>query len=230
MMTGTLYIVGTPIGNPGDISQRAIETLRKVEAVACEERKEGERLLRTLRIEKPLVQINEHTEKQNTEGILLDLASGKSYALISDCGMPVFADPGTFLIGEAMEMKLPVVVIPGPTSLTTALAISGFDVSRFFFYGFLSPKRAERKAELQQLRAVEVPLVFLDAPYRLLQVLEEMSAVFGKSRRACVACDLTLQRELVRRDSLGRLCDYFSAHPDKREFVIIVGAERRRKK
>ncbi|MFZ1729185.1 MAG: 16S rRNA (cytidine(1402)-2'-O)-methyltransferase [Bacteroidota bacterium] len=230
MKKGTLYIVGTPIGHPDDISLRALEVLRKVDYIACEERKTGQRLLSRHQIEKELVEVNEHTEKEETEQIILDLAMGQNIALISDCGMPVFADPGTHLLNEAIDTGIPVTAIPGPTSLTTALAVSGFDAHRFYFYGFLSPKKEERRAELFQLRNFSEPVVFLDAPYRLLQVLEDMLEAFGKSRRAAVACDLTLKAEEVKRGRLDDLLKYFRADKRKREFVIIVGPEYKSRK
>lgn len=230
MRKGTLYIVGTPIGNPDDISLRAVEVLRTVDYIACEERKTALRLLSRHQIDKELVEVNEHTEKEETEQIILDLAMGQNIALISDCGMPVFADPGTHLLNEALDTGIPVTAIPGPTSLTTALAVSGFDAHRFFFYGFLSPKKEERRAELYQLRNFNAPLVFLDAPYRLLQVLEDMLDAFGKSRHAAVACDLTLKGEEVRRGRLDDLVKHFRGDKRKREFVIIIGSTHTKKK
>lgn len=225
MKKGTLYIVGTPIGNPDDISLRALEVLRSVDYIACEERKTALRLLSRHQIEKELIEVNEHTEKAETEQIVLDMVMGKNVALISDCGMPVFADPGTHLLNEAIDTGIPVTAIPGPTSLTTALAVSGFDAHRFFFYGFLSPKKEERRAELMHLRNFNAPLVFLDAPYRLNQVLEDMLGAFGNSRRAAVACDLTLKGEEVRRGRLDDLIKHYRADKRKREFVIIIGPE-----
>ncbi len=229
MKRGTLYIVGTPIGDPDDISLRALETLRAVDYIACEERRVAARMLARHGIEKELVEINEHTEKEETEQIILDLATGRDIALISDCGMPVFADPGTHLLTEAIDTGILVTAVPGPTSLTTALALSGFDAQRFFFYGFLSPKKEERRAELLHLRNFNAPVVFLDAPYRLLQVLEDLRDAFGNSRRAAVACDLTLKTEEVRRGRLDDLARHFREDKRKREFVIIVGPAGNRK-
>ncbi len=223
MKKGKLYIVGTPIGHPDDISLRAIEVLKSVDYIACEERKVAMRLLSQHQIEKELVEVNEHTEKEETEQIVLDLAMGQNIALISDCGMPVFADPGTHLLTEAIDTGIPVTAVPGPTSLTTALALSGFDSHRFYFYGFLSPKKEERRAELSQLRHFRDPVVFLDAPYRLLQVLEDLAAAFGNGRHAAVASDLTLKHEDVRRGRLDTLVKHYQADRRKREFVIIVG-------
>jgi 16S rRNA (cytidine1402-2'-O)-methyltransferase len=113
-------------------------------------------------------------------------------------------------------------VIPGATSLTAALAVSGFDIRRFYFYGFLSAKTPIRQKELKSLKDFEHPIVFLDTPYRLLQVLQDVSTAFGPSRRACVACDLTMKSELVLRDTLLQLVKHFSGHKERREYVLIV--------
>ena len=225
MKKGTLFIVGTPIGHPDDISIRALRTLREVDYIACEERKTALRLMHRHDIDRELVEINEHTEKEAADQVILDLAMGKNVALISDCGMPVFADPGRHLLNEALDTGIPVTAVPGPTSLTTALALSGFDAHRFYFYGFLSPKRPERKRELQRLRNFPEPLVFLDAPYRLLQVLDDLVSSFGGGRPAVVAADLTLKREDVRRGTLRQLLDHYTAHNRKREFVILVAPD-----
>lgn len=222
---GTLFVVGTPIGNPGDISLRAVEVLRSADFVACEERKDALRLLRHHRIDAPLIEINEHTELEEKDRVIGELKAGKRVALISDCGMPVFADPGTSLIQEALQQDIAIDVVPGPTSLTAAVAISGFDVRRFYFHGFLSPKAAERRRELRALAAWGVPIVLLDAPYRLLPVLEDLLTTFGSSRAACVACNLTLPDQHVHRGTLAEAHAYFTRHPGKREFVIIVDRE-----
>ena len=225
---GVLVLVGTPIGHPDDLSIRGIATLRDADIIACEEIKEARRLLRRYDIETPLLAINEHTEHESAEDVLSALRNGKTVALISDCGMPVFADPGTRVVQLAILEGLTVRVVPGPTSLTTALAISGFDVTRFFFYGFLSAKRPQRIAELRALKSQTAVLVFLDAPYRLNQLLADLKNVLGATRRACIACDLTLPSEHVERGTLATLQSYFSNHPGKREFVVLVeGAGRK---
>lgn len=226
---GTLYIVGTPIGHHDDITLRALDVLRTVDYIACEERKIALRLLARHEIEKELVEVNEHSEKEETDQIILDLAMGKHIALISDCGMPVFADPGTYLLKEAIDTGIHVTAVPGPTSLTTALSLAGFDAHRFYFHGFLSPKKEQRREELQTLRNIETPLVFLDAPYRLLQVLEDMRRILGKGRPAVVASDLTLPAEELRRGTLDALVRHFRENKRKREFVIIVGPGRKKK-
>jgi 16S rRNA (cytidine1402-2'-O)-methyltransferase len=219
---GILYIVGTSIGNMEDISLRAVSVLKSVDLIACEELREGERLCRWLQVKKELLLINEHTESEDSQSVIQLLRQGASVALVSDCGMPVFADPGTVLIQHAYSAGIPVEVVPGATSLTAALAVSGFDVRRFYFYGFLSAKAPLRQKELQGLKEFASPIVFLDTPYRLLQVLQDLLAAFGPSRRACVACDLTMKSERVQRSTLHNLVQYFSEHKEKREYVLIV--------
>jgi 16S rRNA (cytidine1402-2'-O)-methyltransferase len=226
--TGTLSVVGTPIGNPGDITLRAVETLRAADIIACEERREGQRLCRRMGMEKELIEINEHTERGTSDVVIDLLLHGKNIALVSDCGMPVIADPGSHLIRQAVSHRIRVEIVPGITSITTALASCGFDVSRFYYYGFLSPKKEERRKELTALRSFPHPLVFLDTPYRLRQVLDDLAAIFGPTRNASVACDLTTKEELIRRGTLAVLQRYFSEHTQKREFVITVEGSRGR--
>ena len=225
---GVLTLVGTPIGNPDDFSARGIQTLRNADLIACEEFKEARRLLRRHSIDVPLLEINEHTETADASDVIDALMEGKNVALISDCGMPIFADPGSRLVELALASGLCVNTVPGPTSLTTALVLSGFDITRFYFYGFLSPKRPERVAELRTLKSHPSLLVFLDAPYRLNQLLADLAEVFGTERRACVACDLTLDTEHVERGTIAAVRKYFMAHPEKREFVVLLESARRR--
>jgi 16S rRNA (cytidine1402-2'-O)-methyltransferase len=219
---GTLTVVGTPIGHPDDLSARGADALVQADVIACEERREALRLLRRLGVTKDLIEINEHVEAENLEEVLDLLLAGKNVALVSDCGMPIFADPGIQLVRAAIAQGIRLRVVPGPTSLTTALAVSGFDAHRFYVHGFLSPKRPERRAELQRLRSFPSTIVFLDAPYRLAQVLADLAEFFGPQRAACTACDLTLPSELVVRDTLGALARRFAVDRQKREFVLIV--------
>ncbi len=228
-MKGKLIVVGTPIGDADDISARAIRTLRNADIIACEEAPIARRLLSRQGIDKELIEVNEHTEEEAAPEVLAEMKHGKIVALISDCGMPVFADPGTRLVSMAINAGIEIDVVPGPDSLTAALAVSGFDAHRFLFYGFLSPNKHARREELAALRQTAMPLVFLDAPYRLVQVLDDMRTAFGGARRACVACDLTLPDQLVARGSLDALWKRFADEGKKREFVIIVGPREKAK-
>ncbi len=225
-MNGTLFIVGVPIGNDGDISLRAIETLRSVSLIACEDFREAKRLLRRLEIEKPLIEISEHTEEENVREIIDALQKGENVAQISDAGMPLLADPGSTLLQIAIELGINVTTVPGPTSIMSALILSGFDFKKFFFYGFLSVKREQRVRELYSLKHHTAPIVFLDTPYRLLPVLEDIMKAFGQSRMICVATDLTMPHEYIFRGTTAEALAHFSKTKKKNEFVIIVDGKK----
>ncbi|MBS4028987.1 MAG: 16S rRNA (cytidine(1402)-2'-O)-methyltransferase [Ignavibacteriales bacterium] len=217
-----LYLVSTPIGNYDDITLRAINVLKEVDLVVCEERKEGNRLLSHYGIIKPIAQINEHNESAASAIILDELKSGKNIALISDCGTPLFSDPGTILVKKAIQERIKVTAIPGSSSLLPALITSGFDMKQFLFYGFLSPKRENRILELQKLRNEKRTFVLMDTPYRLLQVLRDMSEVLKQSRKISVAFNLTMEDETIVRGFPSELYKHFSETNPKGEFVIVV--------
>ncbi len=221
-MSGILYLVATPIGNYADITFRAVEVLKNVDIVIYEERKEGGRLLRHLGIEKPVESLNEHNEKAATYTIIEHLKSGKNIALIADCGTPVFSDPGQFLVRQANELKIKIVPIPGASSLLPALTVSGFSIDKFIFYGWLSPKRPRRIAELQNLRKELRTIVLMDTPYRLLALLKDMSEIFGETRKLCLAFNLTLSDEEIFHGTAPQLYKQLSQQEKKGEFVIVM--------
>ena len=221
-MKGTLYLVATPIGNFADMTFRAIEVLKQVDVVVYEERKEGGRLLRHFGIEKPVESLNEHNEAAATFIILDHLAKGKSIAVVSDCGTPVFSDPGQLLVRKAIDAGIKVVPIPGASSLMPALTVSGFSIDQFVFYGWLSPKRPRRIAELQQLKRERRTIVLMDTPYRLLPLLKDISDTFGSTRRLCVAFDLTLPDEEIFHGTGPGLLDTFTKLDKKGEFVVVI--------
>jgi 16S rRNA (cytidine1402-2'-O)-methyltransferase len=221
-MSGVLYLVATPIGNVEDITFRAVRVLKEVDIVVYEERKEGGRLLRHLGIEKPVESLNEHNESAATFIILDHLKNGKSVALVSDCGTPVFSDPGQLLVRKAVERSIKVVPVPGASSLMPALTVSGFSIDQFVYYGWLSPKRPRRIAELQQLKRERRTIVLMDTPYRLVALLKDIGDVFGESRRLCVAFDLTMPDEEIFHGTAPTLFARFSKDERKGEFVIIV--------
>lgn len=221
-MKGTLYLVATPIGNFADMTFRAIEVLKHVDIVVYEERKEGGRLLRHFGIEKPVESLNEHNEAAATFIILDHLTKGKNIAVVSDCGTPVFSDPGQLLVRKAIDAEIKVVPIPGASSLMPALTVSGFSIDQFVFYGWLSPKRSRRVAELQQLKRERRTIVLMDTPYRLLPLLKDISDVFGSSRRLCVAFDLTLPDEEIFHGTAPQLLDKLTKLDKKGEFVVVI--------
>ncbi|HLA68092.1 MAG TPA: 16S rRNA (cytidine(1402)-2'-O)-methyltransferase [Bacteroidota bacterium] len=226
-MTGTLYLVATPIGNLEDISFRAVRILKEVDVVVYEERREGSRLLRHFGIENKIVEsLNEHNESASSGIILQKLKEGKSVALVSDAGTPVFADPGLVLVQKAIREGIRIVPIPGASSILPALIVSGFSIERFLYYGFLSPKRNRRIAELQQLKREDRTIVFMDTPYRLAQLVRDVADVMGPERRMCVAFDLTLPTEEIFHGSAGELYQQFLKSGKKGEFVAVLEATR----
>ena len=225
---GKLYIVATPIGNSQDITLRAIETLRSVDAVICEERKDGSRLLKQLEIiGKPLIELNEHNESDMIQQVLIELMNGRSMALISDCGTPVFSDPGKQLLKLMAEMRVKVVPIPGASSLMAALSVCPFDMENFTFLGFLPPKTEQRAAVLQKHKFSDCPLILMDTPYRLAKLLDEVSRTFGRQQQIFLALDLTLPSEMT---YLGTVQDVASqVQGRKAEFILILDRPLRRK-
>ena len=225
---GTLYIVATPIGNAQDITLRAIETLKSVDAVICEERKDGSRLLKQLEITgKPLIELNEHNEAIMIEQVLIDLMNGKNMALISDCGTPVFSDPGKQLLRLMTEMRIKVAPVPGVSSLMAALSLCPFDMETFTFLGFLPPKTEQRSAVLQKYKINDSPIILMDTPYRLGKLLDEISKVFSRQQQIFLACDLTLPSEAV---YLGSVQDVIAEiQSRKAEFILILDRPQRRR-
>jgi len=221
-MAGTLYLVATPIGNLEDMTMRAIRILKESEVIVFEERKEGGRLLRHFDIEKPVESLNEHNESAASSVILGYLEGGKSVSLISDAGTPVFSDPGHTLVERAIERGIRIVPVPGASSLLPALIVSGFPIDSFLFYGFLSPKRNRRIQELKNLRRETRTIALMEAPYRLVQVMRDISDILGAGRRVCVAFDLTLPTEKIFRGTAGELLAGFQKDGLKGEFVIVM--------
>jgi 16S rRNA (cytidine1402-2'-O)-methyltransferase len=220
---GTLYLVSTPIGNPEDITQRALRILREADVVVCEERKEGERLLARYGIrEKPLEMLNEHNEAAASWHVLEHLRAGRSVAVVSDAGTPVFSDPGRILVRQAIDAGVPIVPVPGPSSLLPALTVSGFPVDSFVFCGFLSPKSNRRRAELHALRQEKRTMILMDTPYRLGALLKDVADVLGPERKVCVAFNLTMPDETVFRGTAGELSAAVVKKNIKGEFVLVV--------
>jgi 16S rRNA (cytidine1402-2'-O)-methyltransferase len=227
-MTGTLYLVATPIGNYDDMTLRGLSTLKTADLVIYEERREGERLMRHFGIEKPVETLNEHNEAAASHNILQHLRSGKNVALVSDCGTPVFSDPGRMLVRRAAERHISVVPLPGASSLLPALTASGFLIEQFLYYGWLSPKKDRRRAELRQLVREPRTIVLMDTPYRLLSLVQDLADAFGTKRRICIAYNLTLPDEAVFRGYAPQLSVQLSAQGLKGEFVIVVEGLNRR--
>jgi 16S rRNA (cytidine1402-2'-O)-methyltransferase len=219
---GALFIVSTPIGNPDDISARALRVLGEVDWIVCEEMREGERLLKRHGIKGMLVDLNEHNEKTRTAELAVEMRRGKSLALISDAGTPLFYDPGKLLVAAAHALGAKVTAVPGASSLMAALVLSGLPINQFRFVGMLPAKRAERRSAIQALLSEPLTTVLLDTPYRLSPVLGDLAAVLGESRLVVIACDLTMPGECIVRGSLGALLERFRMRPFKGEYVILI--------
>ena len=220
--SGVLSIVATPIGNPGDITLRAIEILKNADAVICEEYKPGSTLLKKLGIiGKELVLLNEHNEAEVAADLLMRLLGGQNLALISDCGTPVFSDPGAYLIQMASSSGVRVTPVPGPSSLMALLSILDFKITQYYFAGFLSLDPENRRKELAKLRGLRIPVVIMDTPYRLKPLLEDVARVFGKQVFITVGLDLTLPSETILRGEVGEVIRQINNR--KGEFMLVVG-------
>ncbi len=221
-MNSRLYIVSTPIGNYEDITLRALNILKQVDFIICEEFKEARRLLSHYKIEKELFSINEHNEEEASLDVLTQIKSGKSAALISDCGTPLFSDPGTRLVQLCISNKIDVVPIPGASSIMSALVGAGFKLDKFYFAGWLSPKSDLRKNELTRLKSLKEIIVLMETPYRLKSILTDISKVFNASTQIVVAFDLTLPAEKFYRGTVQEILKIVIDKNLKGEFVLII--------
>src|SRR6202045_2100335 len=216
-----LYVVATPIGNLGDITLRALEILKAVDLVAAEDTRHSGMLLRHYQIKKPLISYHEHNEAMRTAQLVERLAAGEKVALITDAGTPGLSDPGARLIRECIKRELPFTIIPGPSSILTALVGSGFSAEQFFFGGFLPVKSGQRQRELRAAAAREETSVYFESPYRLTKTLAACIDVLP-GRQLCIARELTKKFEEFRRGSAGELLTHYQAHPPKGEIVLVV--------
>ena len=221
-MPGKLYIVSTPIGNYEDITLRAIRILKEVDFIICEEFKEARRLLSHYSINKELLSINEHNENENADEIILKLSEGKSAALISDCGTPLFSDPGHLLVQLAIQYKIEIIPIPGTSSILAALVGSGIVFEKFYFYGWLSPKKDIRKMQLLDLKRRKEVIVLMDTPYRLRTLLEDVAKLWSKNVPIVLAYELTKSREKFYRGTCDEVLTLAVKENLKGEFVLII--------
>jgi len=218
---GKLFVVATPIGSPDDITLRALKVLKEVDFVICEEFKVGSRLLKYYDIKKPLELLNEHNEDQMTGQLVSRLLmKGEKAALISDAGTPLFADPGSNLVLECHYNNISVIPVPGASSLMAALMSSGLRIDKFLYYGFLSANKDERRGELKRL-PINFNIVFLEAPYRLRQLLTDIRKILGEKREAVICYKLTQPEEKIFWGTLKELMIMTDGLP-KGEFVIIL--------
>jgi len=222
-VSGTLYIVATPIGNLEDISTRALRILREADLIACEDTRHTRKLLDRYDISKTLVSYHEHNEKERAAELLRDLESGKTVALVSDAGTPLIADPGYRLVEAARAQGIAVSPIPGPSALIAALSASGLPTDSFYFCGFLPAKRNARQELLEELRAIQATIVAYETPHRLLEALEDIAEVLG-DRPIVLARELTKIHEEFLRGTASEIRDTLAKRSSiKGEMVLMIG-------
>src|ERR1700704_2379136 len=216
-----LYVVATPIGNLGDITLRALKLLEDAGLIAAEDTRHSGILLKHYKIDKPFVSYHQHNEAMRTAQLIERLAAGEKVALITDAGTPGLSDPGARLIRECIKRGLPYTIIPGPSSILTALVGSGFSMENFFFGGFLPVKSGRRARELQAAAAREETTIFFESPYRLTKTLKACIDIMP-DRQLCVARELTKKFEEFRRGPAPHLHAHYDARPPKGEIVLLI--------
>jgi 16S rRNA (cytidine1402-2'-O)-methyltransferase len=216
-----LYIVATPIGNLGDITLRSLEVLKSVDLVAAEDTRHSGMLMKHFGIKKPFISYHEHNEARRTAELIERLAAGETVALITDAGTPGLSDPGLRLVRECIQRDLSFTIIPGPSSILTALVGSGFATEKFSFRGFVPVKAGRRELELRSAAESGETIIFFESPYRLTKTLAACIDVM-QGRQLCVARELTKKFEEFRRGTAGELLAHYEAHPAKGEVVLVI--------
>ena len=219
---GKLYIVGTPIGNLGDISVRALETLKSVDFIAAEDTRVAMKLLSHFGISKPLVSYYEHNMRERGEQVIARILSGETCALTTDAGMPVISDPGGMLVRQCREAGIAMEVVPGPCALIAAFALAGLENSRFCFEGFLSMNKRSRREHLASLRGEKRAMIFYEAPHKLTSTIDDFIETFGEDRSVLFARELTKTHEESVRMTLAQAKKRFEEAPPRGEFVLVV--------
>jgi 16S rRNA (cytidine1402-2'-O)-methyltransferase len=219
---GTLYLVGTPIGNVEDLSPRAQRILGAVDLIAAEDTRHTQGLLARFAIRKPLVSYHDHNKERRTPEIVGKLQEGNSVAIVSDAGSPGISDPAFTLVRAAVSAGVPVVPIPGASSALCALEVSGLPTDRFAFEGFLPRRASRRRARIEELRDDPRTLIFFESPHRLRQCLRDLAESMGE-RPASISRELTKKFEETRRGTLRSLLDWVESEPPRGEFVVVVG-------
>ncbi len=225
-MSGTLYLVATPIGNLGDFSPRAVETLESVDFIAAEDTRVSVKLLNHYNIKRPLVSYHEHNHVSAGQSVLGRLLAGESCALVTDAGTPAVSDPGEDLVRLCAENGVEVLSIPGCCAAVNALAVSGLPTGRFTFEGFLSTNKKERREHLASLQNERRTMLFHEAPHKLRNTLDDLCAAFGSERRIALCRELTKLHEETMRCTLGEAADYYRENAPRGEYVLVLaGAE-----
>ncbi|RUO56404.1 16S rRNA (cytidine(1402)-2'-O)-methyltransferase [Pseudidiomarina homiensis] len=221
---GTLYIVPTPIGNLGDLSPRAQETLANVAAIAAEDTRHSRKLLQQFAINNEVFALHEHNERERAQAVIERLQGGDSLALISDAGTPLISDPGYVLVQQCREQGIRVVALPGPCAITTALSGAGLPTDRFTFEGFLPAKPQQRRKTLSELVAEPRTMVFYESPHRILATLSDLEEVLGAERKLVLARELTKQFETYLSGSIAEVAAQVNADSNQQrgEFVLML--------
>ena len=221
-MSGTFYVIGTPIGNLGDITLRQLDTLSQVDFICAEDTRVTLKLLNHYEIKKPLVSFHEHSSKSDAQRIIDRILSGENCGIVTDAGMPCISDPGEVLVRMCAENNIEVRVIPGPTAVASAVAVSGLSTRRFTFEGFLPVAKKERAERLEKLRNETAVMVFYEAPHKLRQTLDDLSGFFGAERKISLCRELTKLHEEVLRMNLGEAVEYYGVKEPKGEYVLVL--------
>lgn len=221
-MSGTLYLVATPIGNLGDFSPRAAETLAAVDFIAAEDTRVSVKLLNHFQIKKPLVSYHEHNHVSAGQAILRRLLAGESCALVTDAGTPAISDPGEDLVRLCAENGVTVLAIPGCCAAVNALAVSGLPTGRFTFEGFLTVNKKSRRERLESLKNEERTMIFHEAPHKLRTTLADLRDTFGPDRKIALCRELTKLHEETCRTTLGEAADAYRDREPKGEYVLVV--------
>jgi len=223
VLSGTLYIVATPIGNLEDITSRAVRVLREADLIACEDTRQTRKLLDRYGIAKPLTSYHEHNELSRSQELLRELQAGKNIALVTDAGTPLISDPGYRLVAGARQLGIAVSPIPGPGAFLAALSASGLPTDSFIFLGFLSPKKSQRRKALESWKALPATLVFYEAPHRIAETLQDIAEVLG-AREVVLARELTKVHEEFLRGTAAEILEALKRRqPLKGEITLMVG-------
>ncbi len=224
---GTLYLVGTPIGNLSDITERAKKVLAEVSFIAAEDTRNSAKLLSVFGIKKELVSYFEHNKQRSGEKIISRLLSGESCAIITDSGMPAISDPGEDIVRLAAEAGIRVSVVPGACAAVSALALSGLPTGKFVFEGFLSANKSERQKRLSELSGETRTVIFYEAPHKLRATLADLSEIFGAERRISLCREITKLNEEVIRTTVGAALEYYKDNEPRGEYVLVTeGADK----
>ena len=221
-MSGILYIIGTPIGNMDDITLRQLDTLKAVDFICAEDTRVTVKLLNRYDIKKPLVSFHEHSSKADAQRIIDRILSGENCGIVTDAGMPCISDPGEVLVRMCAENNIEVKVVPGPSAVVSAVALSGMSVQRFTFEGFIPVQNKQRRQRLDLLKKETAVMVFYEAPHKLRTTLDDLCENFGSERKIAICRELTKIHEQVLRLTLAEAVEYYETNEPKGEFVLVV--------